>query len=78
MPTVARVQGVALGGGMGLLACCDVVVAAEDARFGFTEARLGLLPAVISPFAVARMPRSISMVSMTASPPHSRPITITE
>ena len=55
VPTVARVQGAALGGGMGLLACCDVVVAAEDARFGFTEARLGLLPAVIAPFVVARI-----------------------
>ncbi|MBI5366335.1 MAG: enoyl-CoA hydratase/isomerase family protein [Planctomycetes bacterium] len=49
-PVIARVQGAALGGGAGLLACCDVVVAAEDATFGFTEVRLGILPAVISTF----------------------------
>jgi methylglutaconyl-CoA hydratase len=54
-PTLAVVQGVALGGGAGLLACCDVVLAAEDARFGFTESRLGLLPAVVSPFVVAKI-----------------------
>jgi methylglutaconyl-CoA hydratase len=55
VPTVARVQGVALGGAMGLLACCDVVVAAAEARFGFTEAKLGLLPAVVAPYVVARI-----------------------
>ena len=55
VPTVARVHGAALGGGMGLLAACDVVVAAASARFGFTEAKLGLLPAVISPFCVAKI-----------------------
>jgi methylglutaconyl-CoA hydratase len=55
VPTVAAVQGAALGGGLGLLACCDVVLAADDARFGFTEARLGLLPAVIAPYVVARI-----------------------
>jgi propionyl-CoA carboxylase len=54
VPTVARVHGVALGGAMGLIACCDVVVAAEDTRFGFTEAKLGILPAVISPFVIAK------------------------
>ncbi len=55
VPTVARVHGAALGGGMGLLACCDVVVAADDARFGFTEVKLGILPAVISPFVLAKI-----------------------
>lgn len=55
VPTVAAVQGAALGGGLGLLACCDIVLAAEDARFGFTEARLGLLPAVVAPYVVARI-----------------------
>jgi methylglutaconyl-CoA hydratase len=55
VPTVVRVHGAALGGGMGLLACCDMVVAAEDARFGFTEAKLGILPAVISPFVVGKI-----------------------
>jgi methylglutaconyl-CoA hydratase len=52
---VGRVQGAALGGGTGLAAVCDVVVAATDAVFGFTEVRLGILPAVISPFAVAKV-----------------------
>ena len=54
-PVVARVHGHALGGGAGLLACCDVVVAGRDAVFGFTEVRLGLVPAVISPFVLGRI-----------------------
>ena len=54
-PVVARVQGYALGGGSGLVACADVVVAAPDATFGFTEVRLGIIPAVISPFVFARI-----------------------
>jgi len=48
-PTIARVQGAARGGGAGLVCCCDVVVAAIDATFAFSEVRLGLLPAVIAP-----------------------------
>ena len=54
-PLVARVQGYALGGGSGLAACADVVVAAPDATFGFTEVRLGIVPAVISPFVFAKI-----------------------
>src|SRR5207249_3178362 len=54
-PLVARVQGFALGGGSGLVACADVVVAAPDATFGFTEVRLGIIPAVISPFVLAKI-----------------------
>jgi len=53
-PLVARVQGYALGGGSGLVACADVVVAAPDATFGFSEVRLGIIPAVISPFVFAK------------------------
>jgi len=53
VPTIARVQGAALGGGMGLTAACDIAIAAEGTQFGFTEAKLGLLPAAISPFCVA-------------------------
>jgi methylglutaconyl-CoA hydratase len=49
-PTIARVQGSALGGGMGLAAACDICVAALDASFAMTEVRLGLIPAVISPY----------------------------
>jgi methylglutaconyl-CoA hydratase len=55
VPTVARVHGAALGGGMGLIACCDVVVAAETAEFGFTEVRLGIAPAVISAFVLPKI-----------------------
>jgi methylglutaconyl-CoA hydratase len=54
-PVVARVQGYALGGGSGLVACADVAVAALDATFGFTEVRLGIIPAVISPFVFAKI-----------------------
>jgi methylglutaconyl-CoA hydratase len=54
-PVVARVHGAALGGGAGLVAASDIAVAAADAVFGFTEARLGILPAVISPFVVPRI-----------------------
>jgi methylglutaconyl-CoA hydratase len=52
-PTIARVQGAAYGGGVGLVACCDVAVAAQSAAFSLSEARLGLTPSVISPYVVA-------------------------
>jgi methylglutaconyl-CoA hydratase len=52
-PTVARVQGAAYGGGVGLVACCDIAIAVEEAQFALTEVRLGLIPAVISPYVVA-------------------------
>lgn len=52
-PTIARVQGAAFGGGVGLVACCDIAIGAEGAKFGLTESRLGLLPAVISPYVIA-------------------------
>ncbi|MFH2051682.1 MAG: enoyl-CoA hydratase-related protein [bacterium] len=55
VPVVARVQGPAFGGGVGLVAACDVVVAAPAARFAFTEVRLGLVPGVISPLVVDRI-----------------------
>jgi methylglutaconyl-CoA hydratase len=51
-PTVAAVQGHAYGGGVGLIACCDVAVAVDDAMFSFPEVRLGLVPAVIAPYVV--------------------------
>lgn len=54
-PTIARVQGPALGGGVGLVACCDIVIASENARFGLTEVKLGLIPAVISPYVCRAM-----------------------
>jgi methylglutaconyl-CoA hydratase len=52
-PTIARVHGAAYGGGVGLVACCDIAVAAQGASFALTEAKLGLVPAVISPYVVA-------------------------
>ena len=55
IPTIARVNGACLGGGMGLLACCDIGVASDRAQFGFTEARLGIAPAVISAFVLPRI-----------------------
>jgi methylglutaconyl-CoA hydratase len=54
-PVVARVQGHALGGGCGLVACSDIVVAHRDAVFAFSEVKLGIVPAVISPFALAKI-----------------------
>jgi methylglutaconyl-CoA hydratase len=55
VPVIARIQGAALGGGSGLAAVCDVVVAADDAVFGFTEVVLGILPAMISPYVVSKI-----------------------
>lgn len=54
-PVIARVQGHAFGGGAGLAAAADIVIAAEGALFGFTEVRLGLAPAVIAPFVLRRV-----------------------
>lgn len=66
VPVIARVQGAALGGGAGLVAACDVVVSAADALFGFTEARLGIAPAIIAPFVVR-----------TIGPGHARALFVT-
>jgi methylglutaconyl-CoA hydratase len=54
-PLVGLVNGAALGGGVGLVACCDIVVAATGAMFGLTEVRLGLIPATISPYVIAKI-----------------------
>jgi len=54
-PTIARINGAAFGGGLGLIAACDMTVAVDSARFGLTEARLGLVPAVISPYVIRRI-----------------------
>jgi methylglutaconyl-CoA hydratase len=54
-PVLARVQGHALGGGCGLVACADIVVSAPDVKFAFSEVKLGIIPAVISPFALAKI-----------------------
>ncbi len=54
-PVIAKIHGAALGGGSGLAAVCDIAVAADDAVFGFTEVKLGIIPAVISPFVLAKI-----------------------
>lgn len=58
MPLIGRIQGAALGGGAGLAAVCDVVAADDQAVFGFTEVKLGIIPAAISPFVIAKIGRS--------------------
>ena len=59
-PVVARVHGHALGGGCGLVACSDIVVTAPDTVFAFSEVKLGIIPAVISPFALAKIGPSVA------------------
>lgn len=59
-PTVCRVHRAALGGGVGLLAACDYVVASDDSVFGLSEVKLGILPAVISPFVLRRLSHGVA------------------
>jgi methylglutaconyl-CoA hydratase len=67
VPTVARVQGAAFGGGVGIVSCCDVAVASEAARFSLSEVRLGLIPAIISPYVLAAIgPRAARRYMLTA------------
>src|SRR5207244_796840 len=55
LPVVGRIQGAAIGGGVGLVAVCDIAIAARDAKFGLAEVKLGILPAVISPYVIAKI-----------------------
>ena len=55
VPLIARVHGAALGGGVGLVAVCDIVVAADDCTFGFPEVKVGIIPAVVSPYVVHKI-----------------------
>jgi methylglutaconyl-CoA hydratase len=55
LPTIARVNGPAIGGGAGLVACCDLAVAAEGARFSLSEVKLGLIPSCISPYVIRKI-----------------------
>ncbi len=55
LPVIGRVQGAGTGGGVGLVAACDVVVCTRDAKFGLAEVKLGILPAVISPYVIAKI-----------------------
>ncbi len=66
-PTVARVQGLALGGGVGLACACDIAIATEDAQFAVSEARFGILPAVIGPYVIrAAGPRQAQRLALMA------------
>ncbi len=66
-PTIAVVQGAAIGGGVGLVACCDIAVASEKVNFCLSEVKLGLIPAVISPYVAAAIgPRATQRYFLTA------------
>ena len=66
-PTIARVNGSAYGGGVGLLACCDIAIGVEGAKFSLSEVKLGLVPAVISPYVIAAIgPRQARRMFLTA------------
>lgn len=65
-PTIARVNGVSYGGGLGIIACCDIAIATRSAQFAFTEVRVGLVPAVISPY-----------ILMSIGPRHARRLFLT-
>lgn len=62
IPIIARVNGTAMGGGLGLIAVCDLAIAAESARFAFSEVKLGIAPAVISPFIIRKIGESNARV----------------
>ncbi|WP_349741618.1 enoyl-CoA hydratase-related protein [Roseateles cavernae] len=67
-PTIARVQGLALGGGVGLAVACDIAVASAEAKFAVSEARFGILPAVIGPYVINAVgPRQAKRLALTAS-----------
>jgi methylglutaconyl-CoA hydratase len=55
LPVIGRIQGAAIGGGVGLVAACDIAIAARDAKFGLSEVKLGILPAVISPYVIGKI-----------------------
>ncbi|MFO1103380.1 MAG: enoyl-CoA hydratase-related protein [Methylocystis sp.] len=66
-PTIALAKGVVVGGGVGLLACCDIVIAADDASFSLSEVRLGLLPAIVAPFLIRAIgARQLRRYALTA------------
>ena len=60
-PTLARVNGDGYGGALGLIAACDIVVAVDSAKFAFTEVRLGIIPAVVSPFVLGKIGESAAL-----------------
>lgn len=77
-PVIARVNGTAMGGGLGLIAVCDIVIAAENARLAFSEVKLGIAPAVISPYVIRKIGETHARVLFVTgerfSPAHAREI----
>jgi methylglutaconyl-CoA hydratase len=77
-PTVAKINGAAMGGAVGLVAACDIAVAADDAKFGITEVRLGLIPSVISPYVLraigARQARRFALTGERIAAPEAQRI----
>lgn len=55
LPVIGRIQGAAIGGGVGLVSVCDIAIAAPDSKFGLSEVKLGILPAVISPYVIGKI-----------------------
>lgn len=70
-PVIARVHGAAYGGGVGLAACCDVVIASEEARFCLSEVRLGLIPSVIAPYVIEKIGASAARRYFLGAEPFS-------
>lgn len=58
LPVIGRIQGAAIGGGVGLVSVCDIAIATTDAKFGLSEVKLGILPAVISPYVIGKIGQS--------------------
>src|SRR3954468_21534195 len=58
LPVIGRIQGAAIGGGVGLVAICDIAIATRESKFGLSEVKLGILPAVISPYVIAKIGES--------------------
>ncbi|MHA3977669.1 crotonase/enoyl-CoA hydratase family protein [Halovulum sp. GXIMD14794] len=79
-PLIGRINGSALGGGLGLMAVCDVALVADRGKFGFTETRLGLIPATIAPYVLARMgpgkARRVFMSGRTFGPEELPPLNL--
>ncbi|MHB8079279.1 MAG: enoyl-CoA hydratase-related protein [Candidatus Krumholzibacteriia bacterium] len=76
VPVVARVQGPAYGGGVGLLAACDIVVADTEAKFAFTEARLGLVAGVIAPLVIGRVGEAAARHAFLTGDPFGAPVAL--
>jgi methylglutaconyl-CoA hydratase len=70
-PLIGRINGAAMGGGVGLVACCDIAVAVDSARFGFSEVKLGLIPAVIAQYVVPKIGVSHARALFVSGEPFS-------